>query len=226
MPSKSKKEGEEISLKALQKNQKKAIPKAIKQLVWNFYIGEEIGKTECFCCGVTKITQLSFVCGHVEAEANGGQITIDNLRPVCAMCNSSMGTKNMIDFMKTHGLKGKAGPQTQSSSSLPPSQQVTKEKDQKIEEKEQKQEDESEASASDEGNESDDEHEETQKSPLDKKSLDEKVSKVRDYIIQNWENVFEKHKPPNLNKESYIRLKSYDFNLCNRLGVFSKRISF
>jgi hypothetical protein len=80
------------------------IPKAIKMLVWNKYIGEEYGKGKCFCCNVTEIRQMSFHCGHILSVADGGGTTIDNLRPICQSCNSSMGTTNMIEFMKKHGL--------------------------------------------------------------------------------------------------------------------------
>ena len=83
---------------------KKAIPAVVKRLVWNTYIGENIGKSKCFCCKLTDITQLSFHCGHVVSENNGGKIHVDNLRPICQNCNCSMATKNMMEFMKTHNL--------------------------------------------------------------------------------------------------------------------------
>lgn len=79
---------------------KKAIPAAIKKLVWNTHIGEEVGKTKCLCCKTTDITQMSFNCGHIIAEANGGEVIVSNLKPICQNCNSSMGTQNMNDFMK------------------------------------------------------------------------------------------------------------------------------
>jgi 5-methylcytosine-specific restriction endonuclease McrA len=79
---------------------KKTIPAAIKKLVWNTYIGEDIGKSKCTCCKNTDITQMSFNCGHIIAEANGGKLTVSNLKPICQNCNSSMGTKNMDEFMK------------------------------------------------------------------------------------------------------------------------------
>lgn len=79
---------------------KKTIPAAIKKLVWNTYIGEDIGKAKCICCKTTDITQMSFNCGHIIAEANGGEIIVSKLKPICQNCNSSMGTKNMDDFIK------------------------------------------------------------------------------------------------------------------------------
>jgi len=83
------------------KYKKKYISSTLKRLVWNKWIGEEIGKSKCTCCNVTSITQLSFNAGHIIAESNGGETIVSNLKPICQNCNSSMGTKNMIDFMKS-----------------------------------------------------------------------------------------------------------------------------
>ena len=86
------------------KNRKKSIPSTVKRLVWNKYIGENIGKYKCYCCKLTDITQLSFHCGHVISEKNGGKIDIDNLRPICQNCNSSMGITNMNDFISEYNI--------------------------------------------------------------------------------------------------------------------------
>jgi hypothetical protein len=83
---------------------KKQIPKSIKSLVWNKYIGQQNGQGLCQCCQSTEIFQMSFHCGHVISEFNGGKSTIDNLKPICPLCNNSMGKKNMNDFMNEHGL--------------------------------------------------------------------------------------------------------------------------
>ena len=83
---------------------KKNIPSTVKRLVWNTYIGENIGKYKCYCCKLTDITQLSFHCGHVISEKNGGKINVDNLRPICQNCNSSMGTTNMNDFINYYNI--------------------------------------------------------------------------------------------------------------------------
>ena len=83
---------------------KKRIPAAVKRLVWNKYLGERKGKAKCYSCRVTEITQLSFHCGHVVSEKDKGKTTLANLRPICQNCNSSMGTKNMMDFIQEYGL--------------------------------------------------------------------------------------------------------------------------
>jgi hypothetical protein len=77
---------------------RKNIPKHIKTLVWNKYIGRETVEAKCLSCKQEKIDMRNFHCGHVLAEAKGGDLTINNLRPICAPCNLSMGTKSMNEF--------------------------------------------------------------------------------------------------------------------------------
>jgi len=79
---------------------KKNIPKTLKRMVWDKYIGPDIGKSKCMCCKHQDIRQIEFHCGHVVAEVNNGYTNIDNLRPICAQCNLSMGRMNMDLFMK------------------------------------------------------------------------------------------------------------------------------
>jgi hypothetical protein len=81
-------------------NKKKVINHAMRIVCWNTYIGEDIGKTLCLCCKSNSITQHNFHCGHVVAEAHGGMMHVNNLRPICAVCNNSMGTINMQVFAK------------------------------------------------------------------------------------------------------------------------------
>ena len=83
---------------------KKSIPKILKDLTWQRWIGDDIAKAKCLCCGVNEIKMNSFHCGHVVAEADGGSTTVDNLRPVCATCNLSMRTQNMEKFKGQYGL--------------------------------------------------------------------------------------------------------------------------
>ena len=76
------------------------IPKIKKQEIWHHYIGEEIGKTKCLCCSINDITQFEFHCGHIVAKSCGGDLSLENLRPICSKCNLSMGNENMIEFMQ------------------------------------------------------------------------------------------------------------------------------
>jgi 5-methylcytosine-specific restriction endonuclease McrA len=77
-------------------------PKVIKQQVWYYWIGKEIGTTKCFCCNFNDITQLEFHCGHIISESTGGETTVENLRPICAQCNLSMGAMNMNQFINIY----------------------------------------------------------------------------------------------------------------------------
>lgn len=81
-------------------NKKRAIPKGVKQQVWNKHIGEDIGMTKCPICNHNTITQMNFHAAHIHAEANGGEVTVSNLMPTCAQCNLSCGTMNLLDYKK------------------------------------------------------------------------------------------------------------------------------
>lgn len=70
----------------------------VKESVWKKYVGNTT-ETTCFCCGITNISCFSFDAGHVDSKHKGGSNDIENLRPICGSCNSSMKTENMYDFM-------------------------------------------------------------------------------------------------------------------------------
>jgi 5-methylcytosine-specific restriction endonuclease McrA len=80
------------------KRKKYKLSKTLRQLVWKQYVGMQIGETLCVCCKSNTINCFDFQCGHVVARANGGDDTVDNIRPICPTCNGSMGTMNMRDF--------------------------------------------------------------------------------------------------------------------------------
>lgn len=86
---------------------KKQIPKKLKEAVWNKNIGIYIGVAKCLCCNTTKNQQMSFNCGHIISEFNGGETKLNNLLPICALCNNSMYTKNIGDFMEECGFDNK-----------------------------------------------------------------------------------------------------------------------
>lgn len=86
------------------KKKKQSIPKNVRIIVWNHYIGEDIIKHKCLCCKKVTISNTNFEVGHVLSEKNGGTHEINNLRPICFACNHSMGTEDMIDFVVKFGL--------------------------------------------------------------------------------------------------------------------------
>jgi len=86
------------------KKKKQSIPKNVRIIVWNHYIGEDLIKHRCLCCKKVLITNTNFEVGHVLSEKNGGSHEINNLRPICFACNHSMGSENMIEFVVKYGL--------------------------------------------------------------------------------------------------------------------------
>ena len=84
------------------KYKKKAIPKTVKKATWDRWIGKDVGVTKCLCCEHQEIRQFEFHCGHVVAESKGGKTTVDNMRPICAQCNLSMGSMDMNEFKKMY----------------------------------------------------------------------------------------------------------------------------
>jgi hypothetical protein len=80
------------------------VPKTLRSIVWNRYIGADIPQHKCFCCWSKTITMFDFQTGHVKSQKEGGSSEVENLRPICSTCNLSMGAKNMIVFMKEHNM--------------------------------------------------------------------------------------------------------------------------
>jgi hypothetical protein len=90
------------------KKTKKKIPKGFRLLVWQKYLGIEKGKGVCMCCEEKEITQLEFECGHIISEACGGELILNNILPICSLCNNSMGVQNLYHYKKKLFLfKGK-----------------------------------------------------------------------------------------------------------------------
>lgn len=77
---------------------RKALQPALKIAVWEKYIGSSLHGV-CFVCATAPITFGTNVeYGHVIAVAKGGEDTVENLRPICASCNRSMGTRNLLEY--------------------------------------------------------------------------------------------------------------------------------
>lgn len=80
---------------------RRPIPKTIRIAVWNREFGDEVAKANCKVCD-REIKVTDFETGHIIASSKGGSDNMENLLPVCSMCNKSMGTENMNDFRKTY----------------------------------------------------------------------------------------------------------------------------
>ena len=82
---------------------KEKIPATLKNIVWHKYFETSLTGL-CQCCKVENISKSIFDAGHIISEKNGGQVILENLKPICKLCNSSMGKINMDEFMKKYGI--------------------------------------------------------------------------------------------------------------------------
>jgi len=80
---------------------KKPIRKALRIAVWNKYIGCDKRKGLCHICK-EEISLEMFECGHVVAESTGGETSLENLRPLCSLCNKSMQATNLNKFQSDY----------------------------------------------------------------------------------------------------------------------------
>lgn len=80
---------------------KKNIPASLKSAVWCQYNGKKFeAKCHVKWCG-TIVNVFNFEAGHDIPESKGGMTNIDNLRPICALCNKSMSNNFSIqEFSK------------------------------------------------------------------------------------------------------------------------------
>jgi 5-methylcytosine-specific restriction endonuclease McrA len=76
---------------------KAPIPKALREQVWIRHMSRKFeGRCRVRWCS-NIITVFDFQCGHNIPESKGGPTTIENLVPICARCNVSMGSSYTID---------------------------------------------------------------------------------------------------------------------------------
>lgn len=93
-----KKRAVRVKRKPIKIARRKAIPVRIRECVWRDNNGDGLDG-RCFCCD-KPISFVEFECGHVVSVADGGSDDAGNLRPVCTVCNRSMGTQNLDAYKK------------------------------------------------------------------------------------------------------------------------------
>jgi 5-methylcytosine-specific restriction endonuclease McrA len=75
---------------------RKTIPKTVRDKVWREEFKNNMDGN-CYCCN-NAIKIEEWHCGHILAACKGGPNVVDNLKPICSVCNTSMGDTNMNDF--------------------------------------------------------------------------------------------------------------------------------
>ncbi len=69
----------------------RSTPAILKTRVWNTRIGKHIGCIKCPMCLTNELTQLSYEKAHIISRKHGGLMTVENLVPMCGVCNKSLG---------------------------------------------------------------------------------------------------------------------------------------
>ena len=99
----SKSEISELETETAKPYVKDKIPRAVKNCLWiNYFDEKRVGV--CACCQREPITLNNFNASHIQAERCNDTTTLDNLAPTCTICNLSMGTMNMMDFISKYNL--------------------------------------------------------------------------------------------------------------------------
>jgi hypothetical protein len=75
------------------------IDPATRKKVWEKRFGSA-KKAYCVCCEDRPIFWDDFVCGHRRAVTAGGTNVVSNLEPICHLCNSKMGTHDLVPWCR------------------------------------------------------------------------------------------------------------------------------
>jgi hypothetical protein len=103
-----KKTDETSGKKPLREGKNKITP-AIREEIWDKYIGDK-AKAKCPVCQTSDIKSTKFSAGHIIAEAHGGVTNITNLVPICGHCNSRMSTENLFEYTLNNHMRAPVFP--------------------------------------------------------------------------------------------------------------------
>ena len=76
---------------------RRQIPQSVRVSVWDREFGAHARVGKCTVCR-RPIDLFSFQAGHIVSQAAGGSDALNNLTPLCAACNQSMGAENLNEF--------------------------------------------------------------------------------------------------------------------------------
>lgn len=81
-------------------NVRKKIPLILKNNVWKKRNGNSM-EGKCYVCD-EMLCYENMECGHIVPHVQKGEITLDNLEPICKMCNRDMGAMNLNDYKQLY----------------------------------------------------------------------------------------------------------------------------
>ena len=94
-------------------NIKKSSKNKIKNIVWTRYgnvNSNNQNEGKCFCCNKILLrSEVSTHFGHIIPKSKGGKYTVENIRPICIMCNTGAGgmhTMHMYEYIIKKNLYG------------------------------------------------------------------------------------------------------------------------
>lgn len=86
---------------------KAKIPRALREQVWLISVGK-FYEQKCiidWCNNMMNV--FDFHVGHNIPESKGGSTTIENLKPICSRCNSSMSNNYSIEEWSKMGKESR-----------------------------------------------------------------------------------------------------------------------
>ena len=82
---------------------RETLPKCVRNALFiNYFKDQRIGL--CQCCKRENRTIGNFHAGHIQALINNGSTSLENLVPICMLCNTSMGRYNLNEFIQKYNL--------------------------------------------------------------------------------------------------------------------------
>lgn len=85
-------------------NSSSSVPKVVKLAVWKHNIGDTLSGN-CYSCNKI-ISYDQYECGHIVSVRDGGSTEINNLKPICKLCNRSSSTMNLNILKKILNQQG------------------------------------------------------------------------------------------------------------------------
>ncbi len=82
---------------------RKKFSKIDRKTIYVQYFGSWKEDGQCQICKST-IDYENFDMGHIKSVKNGGSNLLENIKPLCKTCNTSLGSLNIDDYMKKHNL--------------------------------------------------------------------------------------------------------------------------
>lgn len=88
-----------LMMKHVPVNYRGKINKKLRRIVWRKRNNDTL-TGNCYVCQ-KNLQYEEFECGHVVSVFAGGVSSVDNLEPICRMCNSDMGIEHLETFKTT-----------------------------------------------------------------------------------------------------------------------------